>query len=248
MDQPELIARIDAIAKDQTGKPADSRTLIYRLVATSPSDDPTVVLAAFRDDRERELGPRKTLRGRVTDASGRPIAGAVISAYSGMLAPHRRQGELSPGLSQDRRGRHPAGLRRGPRLRVDRQRLQVDELGDDETVDFRLPRETPFRGRVMKPAGKPIAGAELGLVVPPETVVREVPENGRRLPMLTTLVARTDDRGEYTFAGVSAEVEDVAMAAAAPVSHRTHQSRQRSTVMQSNSAPAGRSRWSPATC
>lgn len=224
----EFVAKLDGIAKDLTGKPADARALIYRSVATGPTDDVASIREMMKSDLDREAGDRKTFVGRVSDFdTGRPIEGAVVSVFSGMLARTDDKGQYRLKY----RKTHGDGMllvnveARGYALV--QTGFNWGDLQDEERADFRMRREIPFRGRVVDPQGKPIAGADLDLWIPTETVARDAPDQATRNAFAVTLKTRTDAEGNWAFRGVPPEMEGVAMAHSLSVSHKNYQARQK---------------------
>ncbi len=226
---PAFVARLDALAKDLTGKPADSRTLIYRAVSTGPSEEPATVLESMRDDLEREAAPRKTIRGRVIDAeTNRPIAGAVISVFSGMETRTDAQGEYVLKFRKVRGPTQMAVYVEAPGHALTATTIEWTTLGESQRVDFRMPKEVWFRGRVIDTRGKPIEGVELELMVPPGTVGRPEPSGTPvQFPFSVALKTRTDAQGNWAFRGVGPEVENVPMAHWLSASHPNYRTRQK---------------------
>src|SRR5262249_25107586 len=89
-----FVARMDVLAHELTGRPADTRNLIIRALADDPGCQDASHRAAMRSDLARQAEPPKTLRGRVVDEQARPIRGVLVST-TGALAQSDAQGRFA---------------------------------------------------------------------------------------------------------------------------------------------------------
>lgn len=106
------------------------------------------------------LGPPSTLHGRLLDAeSGRPITGGVFALDDARRVAVDAEGRFeAPGLELTNHEAYP--LCPG----FARQRILFDTTGrPDAELELKIPRAGRVVGRVTDAAGKPVAGATVGL-------------------------------------------------------------------------------------
>ncbi len=198
---PSLVADIDALARELTGKPADTKTLISQTWSQQTGRQLELQRVHMREALVRRAEPPKTLRGRVVDEDEKPIAGVEVTT-SGALTHTDAIGDFT--LTFPR-----------PRFAFARIYLEANGYGLSETIlfldeikatdnrEYRLSKQAACDGRVVDPDGKPVAGAELDLWLAREVVVRDGsmdkdPNSGTA----EILKSRTDNQGRFAFRGL----------------------------------------------
>jgi RNA polymerase sigma factor (sigma-70 family) len=202
---PSFVERMDAVAGELTGKPADTRNLTTRALGDHVGRQDALHRAEMRDDLARCAEPPKTLRGRVVDEQDNPIPGVFVSTW-GALAKSDAQGEFAMQVQR-------------PRFFSDRPFAKLyleamgcglseanflwDEIKEGDAYLYRILRQSACDGRVVDRGGKPIEGAELDLWVDRAVIVRD-----GSLDRINSggdgeiLKARTDTQGQFAFRGL----------------------------------------------
>lgn len=205
----DFIATIDEIARETTGKPADTRTLIACSTQIYNTPDRNTHRGHYRTVHERETGPKMTIRGQVVgDEDGKPLAGVIVSDRESLVR-------------TDSKGNYAIKIPR-PEVKEDitisfeapgRALGQTyfeweDAVPEVEVRDFRLPKAVPFAGRVVDPEGKPIAGVDLEVDVPAEVICRDGSQKAGHNSFVNILEARTDANGLYAFRNIPPDMPD----------------------------------------
>jgi len=217
----DLVARIDAVALEETKKPASTRALIFRLTSSADGEGVDALRLAFRDDREREEGTWKTVRGKVMEEGigGRPISGAVVSGVPGVMTRTDARGNYTLKVRPPK-GEFPLILTvEAPGYALTRSYIAWADMPESDTKDFRLPEAVPFGGRVIDGKGRPIAGADLDLSMHGEAVWRDGSERKANFNLTTTFKARTDEKGNYAFRNIPPDLPNRQAAISLNVSH-----------------------------
>jgi protocatechuate 3,4-dioxygenase beta subunit len=149
-----------------------------------------------RDDLRFVLRPGATIRGRVTDAAGRPIADASVEVLED--AGFRRSGFGAATTGSDADGLFELdGVEPGTRsIAADhdghvRSVRDLEVTRGDNRLDFRLEPGLTVSGRVLDEGGAPVSGARVSLESPDE---RFTFRSGGEL---------TDDAGAFAVEGVA---------------------------------------------
>ena len=200
-------------APDQAVSPGDRRDVVVNLEAGSEVTA-DIVINGPSSSLQRPAPPpasppasKGTIRGRVLDTAGRPVAGATVSA---------KDGGRSPTVTTDADGRFtlldvPAGSvtvdasKRGYVLsRHGTQTTQLPPLPVTlangqilDGVDIVLPRTSAISGMVVDEAGEPMEDASVQLL----RVTRSA-RGGIVTMDLSGLDWRTDDRGQFRLWGI----------------------------------------------
>jgi protocatechuate 3,4-dioxygenase beta subunit len=111
---------------------------------------------------ELHLAPGFSVRGRITDAAGAPICGAIVSTFGMRISKAVRDAQGDYCLDHV-----PA---RDPTITLDARAAgyaqstgDVKSSGSDGHLDFVMKRGVTLRGTVVAPDGKPAAGAAITL-------------------------------------------------------------------------------------
>jgi protocatechuate 3,4-dioxygenase beta subunit len=234
---PGGIIRIHIGGLPQPGRPPDrtGRAVEPRLVTLEPGEERSGVDFAMPRSLPPTLGyaaaARRpstgvTVRGRVVNEAGRPIAGAQVMLLapdavpvaqidvSDLVDPARVRPLRSAFADESGRyelsgispGRYRVGARKygylpmgfdEPRSSESGRAITVGASDSVNDVDITLPRPGAVAGRVMDEAGNPVEGAMV-------TVVEARFEDGRRvLAQASAIGVRpSDDRGQYRVFGI----------------------------------------------
>jgi hypothetical protein len=163
VNEAPFVARMDALTRELTGQPADTRNLVTRALGDHNGRQDDLHRVEMRDDLARHAKAAKTLRGRVQDVEGNPVAGVTVST-SGALSRSDAKGEFTL---------------RFHRPRVSYATVYLEAKGYGLTEGVFLLDEA--KESVIGPDGKPAANAAVGWLEPLDAGGRrtdqDAPEN-----------------------------------------------------------------------
>ncbi|MBI4600838.1 MAG: carboxypeptidase regulatory-like domain-containing protein [Planctomycetes bacterium] len=138
-----------------------------------------------------------TVVGTVTDAAGRPIAGAAVHAGSGHEAPCDARGAFRIG------GVTEALTAYAPGHAPETKELDDEEPVETVRIDFRLGAGLTLRGRVLDGKSRPLPAVALRVVA--EDIDVESPSETLARRLAELLSTTSDDEGRYRLRGLPAE-------------------------------------------
>lgn len=225
---PEVVALIDEIARDRTGKPASTRLLLTCVSRIFNHPDRATFEAKVRATLAADAGPKLTIRGRVDDQDGHPIAGAVVSCRDALTRTDRR-GDYVLKIPRPEAGEEFGASVEAPGFALAQTYfLWKDAAPESETRDVRLWKAAPFAGRVTDPDGKPIAGVLLELMTSDAATCRDGSyKTANDHNFYNVLEAKTDADGRYAFRNVPPELPDRQAFTHFTASHPKYQTREK---------------------
>lgn len=195
---PQVVQRLDALAKEVQGKPLDTVILLNATMSYMPGYDDAMMKRFIRGWIADENGPLLTIRGTVVDDDTKqPIPFPRVFGHESIA-------------SSDKDGRFQLTVRRKPgakgvSLWVEAQGHASAEIlvRSEDQLRIAVRQDVPFFGRVVDQDGKPVAGAEVSasvqraLMVLGDTKVEEFRGGSNGI-----FQVRTDQQGRFSFQGV----------------------------------------------
>ena len=224
---PAYVAKLDLLAREVSEKPADTRALIH-FASLYNIDNGLAIRAAMKTEQDREKEPRKTIKGQILDDdSGRPIQGAVVSTEDGVIGRTNAKGVYTLKVRSPGNPTTFSITIEAPGFALTRTAFDWKEMAEPEVQDYRLPRATPFGGRIVDPQGKPIAGAEVELFLQPMAVCRDGTMAKHRRFVGSQLHVRTGADGMFAFRNVPPDTGPQQLAYWFDVRHPKYQGRRK---------------------
>ncbi|WP_422927007.1 sigma-70 family RNA polymerase sigma factor [Singulisphaera sp. PoT] len=207
VSEPSFVSRMDVLARELTGKPADTRNLICRASHDHIGRQDDLHRVEMRDDLSRQAEATKTLRGRVLDDRGKPIPEAVVSTW-GAIARSDQAGQFTLHF---KRSRTPFAkiFFEAKGYGLTEAIFLTDEVHAEDRYTYKLSKQKPCMGRVVDAADKPIAGVELDLWIARTAIVRYgSTDGGPSEGNAISLKVRSDDEGRFAFRGIPPLAQD----------------------------------------
>ena len=200
---PEFVAKMDAVAKDLTGKPADTRNLVVRAINHQLGLATEDHRRQMINDFERRAEPPMSLSGKVVDDRERPIANVVVSTSGALtrtddkgmfVLKFRRPRYLYSTVSLEAKG-----------YALGETTFDLTALQDADHRTYPLLKQAVCDGKVVDLKGNPVAGAEVQLMMDEGAFHRGLNDEGLRagrMGIAITLIARSGEDGRYAFRGL----------------------------------------------
>ena len=225
---PTYVAKLDALAREVFKKPADARSLIQFAKNYDFDDGGSAIRAVWKAEEAADKEPRKTIQGQIVDDdSGRPIQGAVVSTANGTIARTDAKGNYTLKAASPGQQTRLALTIEAPGFALTTTVLDWKEMEEPEVQDLRLPRATPFGGRVVDAKGKPIADVEVELYLQPTAVCRDGTMAKRGFFTSSQVRVRAGADGLYAFRNVPPDTGPQQLAYWLDARHPKYQTRRK---------------------
>lgn len=202
---PRFVAQMDAIAKELTGKPADTRNLFVRalnknIVGMGTAYDLRIDMV---DELKRRAEEPVTLRGKIVDDREKPIPNVVVSTSAAMT----KTDDKGNFVLKFRRPKVPFSIVsfEAKGYALCETTFDFESLEDANDRTYPLVKQAVCNGKVVDQKGNPIAGAEVELYIREEAFRRGFDDGGlvrQGRNSFVTLRATSGEDGRYAFRGL----------------------------------------------